>query len=73
MTQAITQLIISLKSLELAELYLEPQEAYLIEEIRSVHEVLVILLDKVHVEQALIRDRNALLSQPEGLGEHLGE
>jgi hypothetical protein len=72
MTQAITQLIISLKSLELAELYLEPQEAYLIEEIRSVHEVLVILLDKVHVEQALIRDRNALLS-PEGLGEHLGE
>jgi hypothetical protein len=70
---SIDQLLIALKSVELAEMYLEPDEAYLLEEIQSAQESLVILLDKVQVEEALIRDRDALLSQPAGLGEHIGE
>lgn len=70
---SINQLLIALKSVELAEMYLEPDEAYLLEEIQSVQESLVVLLDKVQVEEALIRDRDALLSQPAGLGEHIGE
>jgi hypothetical protein len=49
-----------------------PEEEYLREELEAQLHGAETLLEKVRVEQVLIRDRDALLSDPStGLGEHL--
>jgi hypothetical protein len=51
---------------------LSPEEEYLREALEEQLHGLDVLLDKVGVEEALLRDREVLLSDPSGgLGEHL--
>jgi len=58
--------------LERALHYLPEEEEYLRDELVAQVHSLRILLDKTAVEEALLRDRDALLSLFEsGLGEHL--
>jgi hypothetical protein len=60
------------QSLRLALEQLTIEEEYLREALKEELYNLTILFDKICVEEALKRDRDALLSDPsEGLGEHL--
>jgi hypothetical protein len=53
---------------------LRPEEEYLREAIEEELHHVQLLLDKVAVEEALLRDREVLLSDPSpGLGEHLDD
>ncbi len=58
--------------LERALVNLEPDQEYLREELEDQLRSMRILFDKVRVEEALLRDRDALQSLfASGLGEHL--
>lgn len=72
MSMSIDLLRCAVTDLESALEELLPEEEYLREAVEvELHNVRV-LLDKVRVEEALLRDREVLLSDPStGLGEHL--
>lgn len=72
MTTTAWRLCHAYQELEGALAALSADEEYLREALEEELHNMQVLLDKVAVEEALIRDRDALLSDPsEGLGEHL--
>jgi hypothetical protein len=72
MTRTAYTLVDVYRRLETALGHLPAEEEYLREALEEELHNVQVLLDKVAVEEALIRDRNELLSDPStGLGEHL--
>jgi hypothetical protein len=72
MTLTAGRLLEIYKKLEWALEDLPAEEEYLREAIEEERRNMELLIDKVAVEEALIRDRDVLLSDPSmGLGEHL--
>jgi hypothetical protein len=74
MSRAVSKLREARGGLEWALEYLQPEEEYLREAIEEELHNMQLLLDKAAVEEALLRDREALLEDlTVGLGEHLDE